>query len=153
VKPDDTDMLYARGLAFAEAGRVDQAVADFRRVLEIKPGDIEASNALGYTLADNDRDLSEAQSLLQAARSARPDDPSVADSWGWLKFRQGQLDQAETTLRGAWAKQKDGDIGVHLAEVLWQRGERDEARKVLNEVRRIDPKNAALQKTEQKLKP
>lgn len=153
VKPDDTDMLYARGLAFAEAGRVDQAVADFRRVLEIKPGDIEASNALGYTLADNDRDLSEAQSLLQAARSARPDDPSVADSWGWLKFRQGQLDQAETTLRGAWAKQKDGDIGVHLAEVLWQRGERDEARKVLNEVRRIDPKNASLQKTEQKLKP
>jgi tetratricopeptide (TPR) repeat protein len=153
VKPDDTDMLYARGLAFAEAGRVDQAVADFRRVLEIKPGDIEASNALGYTLADNDRDLPEAQSLLQAARSARPDDPSVADSWGWLKFRQGQLDQAETTLRGAWAKQKDGDIGVHLAEVLWQRGERDEARKVLNEVRRIDPKNAALQKTEQKLKP
>jgi tetratricopeptide (TPR) repeat protein len=153
VKPDDTDMLYARGLANAEAGRIDQAVADFRKVLEIKPGDIEASNALGYTLADNDRDLAEAQSLLQAARSARPDDPSVADSWGWLKFRQGQLDQAETTLRGAWAKQKDGDIGVHLAEVLWQRGERDEARKVLNEVRRIDPKNAALQKTEQKLKP
>ncbi|WP_211352712.1 tetratricopeptide repeat protein [Luteibacter pinisoli] len=153
VKPDDTDMMYARGLAYAEAGRVDQAVADFRRVLELKPGDIEASNALGYTLADNDRDLSEAQSLLQAARSARPDDPSVADSWGWLKFRQGQLDQAESTLRGAWAKQKDGDIGVHLAEVLWQRGERDEARKVLNEVRRIDPKNASLQKTEKKFTP
>jgi hypothetical protein len=37
--------------------------------------------------------------------------------------------------------------------VLWQRGERDEARKVLNEVRRIDPKNASLLKTEQKLKP
>jgi tetratricopeptide (TPR) repeat protein len=153
VKPDDTDMLYGRGLAYAEANHVDQAVADFRKVLELKPGDIEASNALGFTLADNDRDLAEAQTLLQAARSARPDDPSVADSWGWLKFRQGQLDQAETTLRGAWAKQKDGDIGVHLAEVLWQRGEHDEARKVLNEVRRIDPKNAALLKTEQKLKP
>lgn len=153
VKPDDTDMLYGRGLAYAEANRVDQAVADFRKVLEIKPGDIEASNALGFTLADNDRDLAEAQTLLQAARSARPDDPSVADSWGWLQFRQGQLDQAETTLRGAWAKQKDGDIGVHLAEVLWQRGEHDEARKVLNEVRRIDPKNASLLKTEQKLKP
>ncbi|QWT18594.1 tetratricopeptide repeat protein [Bacillus sp. NP157] len=153
VKPDDTDMLYARGLALAEAGRIDPAVADFRKVLELKPGDVEASNALGYTLADNGRDLTEAQSLLQVARSARPDDPSVADSWGWLQFRQGQLDQAERTLRGAWAKQKDGDIGVHLAEVLWQRGERDEARKVLNEVRRIDPKNASLQKTEQTLKP
>lgn len=153
VKADDTDMLYSRGLANAEAGKIDQAVADFRKVLELKPGDIEASNALGYTLADNDRDLPEAQNLIQAARAARPDDPSVADSWGWLKYRQGQLDQAETTLRGAWTQHKDGDIGVHLAEVLWTRGEHDEARKVLNEVRRLDPKNAALRKTEQKLRP
>jgi tetratricopeptide (TPR) repeat protein len=153
VKPDDTEMLYGRGLAYAEAGRIDQAVADFRKVLELKPGDVEASNALGYTLADNDRDLGEAQSLIQAARAARPDDPSVADSWGWLKFRQGQLDQAESTLRGAWSQRKDADIGVHLAEVLWSRGQHDEARKLLNEVRRIDPKNAALQKTERKLNP
>jgi tetratricopeptide (TPR) repeat protein len=153
VKPDDTDMLYGRGLALAEAGKIDQAVADFRKLLEIKPGDIEASNALGYTLADNDRDLGEAQSLIQAARSARPDDPSVADSWGWLKFRQGQLDQAESTLRSAWLKRKDADIGVHLAEVLWDRGEHEEARKVLNEVRRIDPRNASLERTERKLKP
>lgn len=153
VKPDDPEMLYSRGLAYAEGNRIDQAVADFRKVLEIKPGDVAASNALGFTLADSDRDLAEAQHLLEVARAGAPDDPSVADSWGWLKFRQGQLDQAETTLRGAWAKQKDGDIGVHLAEVLWQRGEHDEARKVLNEVRRIDPKNAALARTEQKMRP
>jgi len=153
VKPDDTDMLYGRGLAYAEAGRIDQAVTDFRKVLELKPGDIEASNALGYTLADNGRDLGEAQALIEAARTARPDDPSVADSWGWLKFRQGQLDQAEVTLRGAWARRKDADIGVHLAEVLWSRGRHDEARKLLDEVRRIDPKNASLEKTERKLTP
>lgn len=153
VKPDDAEMLYGRGLAYAEAGKTDQAVADFRKVLEIKPGDIETSNALGYTLADAGRDLGEAQNLIQTARSARPDDPSVADSWGWLKFRQGQLDQAESVLRGAWASRKDADIGVHLAEVLWTRGEHDEARKVLNEVRRIDPKNASLEKTEKKLHP
>ena len=153
VKADDTDMLYGRGLAYAEAGRIDDAVADFRKVLSLKPGDIEASNALGYTLADSGRDLGEAQSLIQTARAARPDDPSVADSWGWLKYRQGELDQAETTLRSAWAQRKDAEIGVHLAEVLWSRGRKDEARKLLNEVRRIDPKNAALEKTEQKFKP
>ncbi len=153
VKPDDPDMLYGRGLAYAEAGQTEQAVTDLRKVLAIKPGDVEASNALGYTLADAGRDLVEAQALLEAARAARPDDPSVADSWGWLKFRQGQLDQAESTLRGAWTQRKDADIGVHLAEVLWSRGEHDEARKVLNEVRRIDPKNASLEKTERKLNP
>lgn len=153
VKADDVELLYGRGMAYAEAGKIDQAVTDFRKVLELKPGDIEASNALGYTLADNDRDLAEAQTLIQAARAARPDDPSVADSWGWLQYRQGRLDQAETTLRGAWTQRKDADIGVHLAEVLWKRGAHDEARKVLGEVRRIDPKNASLQKAERTLKP
>ncbi|WP_243649339.1 tetratricopeptide repeat protein [Luteibacter rhizovicinus] len=153
VKADDPEMLYGRGLAYSEAGKIDLAVADFRRVLELKPGDVETSNALGYTLADSDRDLDEAQTLLQAARSARPNDPAIADSWGWLQYRQGRLDSAEQTLRGAWGARKDADVGVHLAEVLWKRGEHGEAKRVLDEVRKLDPKNATLRSTEQRLKP
>jgi tetratricopeptide (TPR) repeat protein len=153
VKADDPGLLYARGLAYAEGDKVDLAVADFRRVLEIKPGDIEASNALGYTLADNDRDLDEAKRLIEAARSARPADPAIADSWGWLQYRLGHLDNAEQVLRVAWQQRKDADVGVHLAEVLWKKGERDEAKKLLDEVRKIDPKSDTLRHTEQRLKP
>ncbi|WP_343204007.1 tetratricopeptide repeat protein [Luteibacter sp. Sphag1AF] len=153
VKADDPEMLYGRGLAYSQANKIDLAVADFRRVLELKPGDIEASNALGYTLADSDRDLDEAASLIQAARKARPNDPAIADSWGWLQYRKGQLDGAEQTLRGAWGARKDADVGVHLAEVLWKRGEHGEAKRVLDEVRKLDPDNASLRSTEQRLKP
>ncbi|HEV7775565.1 MAG TPA: tetratricopeptide repeat protein [Luteibacter sp.] len=153
VKADDPGLLYARGLAYAEDGKIDLAVADFRRVLELKPGDIEASNALGYTLADSDRDLDEAQRLIGMARSARPADPAIADSWGWLQFRLGHLDNAEQVLRTAWIERKDADVGVHLAEVLWKKGQRDEAKQVLNEVRKIDPKSDSLRNAEQRLKP
>lgn len=153
VTPDDPGLLYSRGLVYAEEGQIDQAVSDFHRLLEIKPDDTDASNALGYTLADANRDLAEAQRLIEAARAARPDDPAIQDSWGWLQYRLGHLDLAEKTLRGAWAAHKDADVGVHLGEVLWKQGRQQDARRVFDEVRKIDPQSSNLNNTLKRLNP
>ncbi|GAA0705765.1 MULTISPECIES: tetratricopeptide repeat protein [Dyella] len=153
VVPDDPELLYGRGLAYAETGDTDKAVADFRRLLQLKPDDIDATNALGYTLADANRDLPEAEQLIQTARSAKPNDPAIADSWGWLQYRLGHLDQAEQTLRTAWQARKDADVGVHLGEVLWKQGRQADARRVFDEVRRIDPHSSTLHDTLKRLNP
>jgi len=153
VVPDDPGLLYGRGLTYAEAGQIDQAVQDFQHLLKIKPGDVDASNALGYTLADADRDLPEAEKLLQTARTAKPDDPAIADSWGWLQYRLGHLDQAAQTLRGAWLVRKDADVGVHLGEVLWKQGRKQDAQEIFDEVRKLDPHSSSLQETLKRLHP
>jgi tetratricopeptide (TPR) repeat protein len=153
VVPDDPDLLYGRGLAYAEIGKIDLAVADFRRLLQIKPDDIDASNALGFTLADAGRDLPEAEKLIAAARAAKPNDPSIADSWGWLQYRLGHLDQAAQVLRGAWQSGKDADVGVHLGEVLWRQGQHEQAQQVFDQVRHMDPHNVSLQETLKRLQP
>ncbi len=153
VVPDDPGLLYGRGLAYAEAGQVDQAVRDFQRVLQIKPDDVDASNALGFTLADADRNLAEAERLIGRARAAKPNDPAIADSWGWLQYRLGHLELAAQTLRGAWQARKDADVGVHLAEVLWKQGHQQEARQLFDEVRRIDPHSSTLQAALKRLQP
>lgn len=153
VVPDDPGLLYGRGLAYAEAGKIDQAVKDLRRLLQLKPHDIDASNALGYTLADANRDLPEAERLIRTARSAKPNDPAIADSWGWVQYRLGHLDAAIQALREAWKARPDADVGVHLGEVLWQRGDRREAAQVFDQVRAIDPGNRRLHDTLQRLKP
>jgi tetratricopeptide (TPR) repeat protein len=153
VVPDDPGLLYGRGLAYAQAGQIDLAVKDFHHLLKVKPGDVDASNALGYTLADANRDLAEAKKLLEAARAAKPDDPAIADSWGWLQYRLGHLEQAEQTLRGAWLARKDADVGVHLAEVLWKQGRRHDAQKVFDEVRKLDPHSNSLHDALQRLQP
>jgi len=145
VVPDDPDLLYGRGLAYAEANDVDLAVKDFHRLLKIKPGDVDASNALGFTLADADRDLPEAEQLIQTARATKPNDPAIADSWGWLQYRLGHLDQAAQVLSGAWQAQKDADVGVHLGEVLWKLGHQQEAQRIFDDVRKLDPTNKSLQ--------
>jgi tetratricopeptide (TPR) repeat protein len=153
VVPNDPGLLYGRGLAYAEAGKVDQAVKDFEHLLKIKPDDIDASNALGYTLADAGRDLPQAERLLRAARAAKPHDPAIADSWGWLQYRLGHLDQAAQVLRGAWQSRKDADVGVHLAEVLWKQGQQQEARKLFDEVRKLDPHSSLLRDALKRLQP
>jgi tetratricopeptide (TPR) repeat protein len=153
VVPDDPDLLYGRGLAYAEMGKIDSAVGDFHRLLQIKPNDVDAANALGFTLADANRDLPEAEKLISVARAAKPDDPSIADSWGWLQYRLGHLDQAAEVLRAAWQSGKDADVGVHLGEVLWKAGQHEQAQHIFDEVRRIDPHNVNLQETIKRLQP
>jgi tetratricopeptide (TPR) repeat protein len=153
VAPDDPGLLYDRGLAYAEAGQIDLAVQDFQHLLKIKPGDVDASNALGFTLADANRDLPEAERLILVARTAKPNDPSIADSWGWLQYRLGHLDQAADVLRGAWLANKDADVGVHLGEVLWKQGHRQDAQRIFDEVRKIDPHSNSLQDTLRRLHP
>ena len=153
VAPDDPALLYDRGLTYAQAGQIDQAVQDFQHLLKIKPGDVDASNALGYTLADANRDLPEAERLLSAARAAKPDDPAIADSWGWLQYRMGNLDQAAQALRGAWLARKDADVGVHLGEVLWKLGHTQDAQRIFDEVRKLDPHSSSLQEALKRLQP
>lgn len=151
--PDDPALIYDRGIEEANAGNTDAALADFRKVLAQNPDNVEAMNALGFTLADTDRDLPEATQLLRKALAAKPDAAEIQDSWGWLQYRLGNLGQAETYLQRAWGKQQDPDIGVHLGEVLWKLGRRESAREVLGKVRKLDPHNQALKKVERNLHP
>lgn len=151
--PDDTDLLYGRALSYAEGGRTADAVRDLRRVLELKPGDVDAMNALGYTLADSNQQLGEAENLLKQALAKKPDEPALIDSWGWLQYRLGHLDQAAQYLAKAWGARKDPEVGAHYGEVLWMRGEKSAARKVFDEAHKLDPKNRALNATLQRLHP
>ncbi|HET6587751.1 MAG TPA: tetratricopeptide repeat protein [Oleiagrimonas sp.] len=154
LAPDDAGLLYGRGLAYAEAGQTDAAIVDLRKVLKLKPHDIQAANALGYTLADANRHLDEASKLIGRAHEARPHDPAITDSWGWLQYRLGHLDTAEKALQQAWkATGKDPEIGGHLAEVLWKQGRSEEARKVLAAARKLAPDDAALRALARKISP
>jgi hypothetical protein len=54
-------------------------------------------------------------------------------------------------LRRAYAKQPDPDIAAHLGEVLWARGQHDEARRVWDEGRKKDARNKALLETIRRL--
>ena len=149
--PDDTRLLYARALVYEDMDKIDESVRDLRRVLELKPNDADAMNALGYTLADRTEKKEEALTLIEKALALKPGEPAIIDSLGWAQYRLGRLDDAVKSLRQAYQKQPDAEIAAHLGEVLWQAGQKDEAQKVWDQGRKKDATNKVLLETVKRL--
>lgn len=144
--PDDLDILYARALGWERRDDIARAEADFRKILVVEPDSVAALNALGYTLADRTDRYQEALELIDRARTAEPDNAAIIDSYGWVLYRLGRLQEALVELRRAFTLQKDPEIAAHLGEVLWKLGKTDEARKYFDEARKLDPDNRSLKR-------
>lgn len=144
--PDEPEILYARALSWERRDDIARAEADFRRILVAEPDSVAALNALGYTLADRTTRYQEALELIERARAAEPDNAAIIDSYGWVLFRLGRTKEAEVELRRALTMQTDAEIASHLAELLWETGRRDEARKYFEQARKIDADNRSLQR-------
>src|SRR5690606_20298667 len=117
--PTDERLLYARGLMRERVGRVDDALADFKALVDANPDNPVYINAYGYTMADRTSRHDEALVLIERALSLNPDDIATIDSLGWVLFKLKQLDEAIVHLRRAYAEQPDGEIAAHLGEALW----------------------------------
>ncbi|WP_460762897.1 tetratricopeptide repeat protein [Lysobacter fragariae] len=149
--PDDGDLLYARALGWERRDDIARAEADFKKILAADANNTAALNAYGYTLADRTTRYKEALVLIDRARAAEPDNAAIIDSYGWVLFRLGRTEEALGELRRAFILEKDPDIAAHVGEVLWELGRKDEARKYLEESRKLDPDNRALQRVLQKI--
>ncbi len=151
--PDSDDLLYDRAMAAEKINRLDVMEADLRRLIEKDPSHAHAYNALGYTLADRTGRIDEALQLLEKALKLAPDDAFILDSMGWALFKAKRMDEAEAHLRRAYEGRADPEIAAHLGEVLWQRGQRDEAHKLFADMAKQHPDNDVLRETMARLKP
>jgi Flp pilus assembly protein TadD len=145
--PEDSDLLYEQAMMAEKIDRLDDMERLLRKVIELKPDNAHAHNALGYSLADRRQRLPEARQLIQRALELSPGDPFITDSLGWVEFRMGNRDEAATLLRHAYSARADTEIAAHLGEVLWAMGQRDEARKVWREAKVRDAANDVLRET------
>jgi Flp pilus assembly protein TadD len=78
------------------------------------------------------------------ALKLQPDEAVILDSFGWLQFKLGKLEQARDYLERAYAKQQESEIAAHLAEVLWGLGRKEEARKIFNDAIKKAPEDEYL---------
>lgn len=150
-RPDEADVLFEASMLADRLKRYDDMERWVRRVIELRPDDALAFNALGYSFADRNLRLPEAERLLTRAVRLMPDSAAIIDSVGWLRFRQGRLDESIKLLRQAQSITADTEISVHLGEALWRNGQRDEARKVISEAERLDPDNEQIKDVRQRL--
>ncbi len=72
------------------SGDIEGAMDAYRRVLELSPKFAPAANNLAWLIAnDETSNLEEASNLALVAKDQLPNDPYIADTFGWVQHRQG----------------------------------------------------------------
>lgn len=145
--PNNTDLLYDYAMQAEKVNKIDIMEKMLRKIIALAPNNQHAYNALGYSLAERNIRLPEAYALISKAHELAPEDPFIMDSLGWVHFRMGRIKEAEELLRRAYGLRADPEIAVHLGEVLWVKGQKEDAQRFWRDAKSKDPQNDTLKNT------
>jgi tetratricopeptide (TPR) repeat protein len=127
-EPGQWIVYYARGITLERGKRWQEAEADFRKALDLNPGQPQVLNYLGYSFLEMDTNLDEALDMIQQAVAAQPGSGYITDSLGWAYYRLGQYDEAVVELeRAAELMATDPIVNDHLGDAYWAVGRHVEA--------------------------
>lgn len=149
--PDYPELLYDRALAADKLGKFKILEQDLRKLIQLKPDNAHAYNALGYSLAERGIQLPEALKLIRKAVELAPEDPYIMDSLGWVYYRMGNLTEGLNYLNLAFSVRPDAEIAAHLGEVLWMQGAKNDALTIWRSALEKEPGNEVLLETLQRL--
>ncbi len=120
---------YLRAITYFDLDRWDKAKADFRVAVERSGENPYVLNYLGYSLADRDESLEEAERLIVKAVEQMPNNGAFVDSLGWVLYRQGRFEEALEQMELAIKLEPlDPVVMDHLGDVYWQVGRKREAK-------------------------
>jgi tetratricopeptide (TPR) repeat protein len=143
---DDASCQVRLGQAYLNLDQDDKATAAFEKAIKISATP-SVWNDIAYQLALKGAHLELARSYAESAVSAtsarlrnvsleklKQRDlglvSSLASYWdtlGWVAFKQGKIDQAETYVMAAWQLGRRGDEGDHLGQIYEKEGKKDKA--------------------------
>ena len=83
--PDHVELNYELALVLEKLGRFDEMERHLRRIIELQPDHHHAHNALGFSFAERNTRLDEAQTLVSRALELAPGDPFITDSAAWSR--------------------------------------------------------------------
>ncbi|MBT6793326.1 MAG: tetratricopeptide repeat protein [Gammaproteobacteria bacterium] len=141
----DIPLLYFRAMSGQKYDRLDILERDLKQVLTLDPGNADAMNALGYTLADQTDRYDEAYVLIERALRLKPEEPAFIDSMGWVLYRLNRYEEAIDYLEQAFERFPNDEVAAHLGEVLWQSGKTRRAKRVWKEALSETPDSTFLQ--------
>jgi tetratricopeptide (TPR) repeat protein len=127
--PDSLEAGFRLASCLERLGRHDDAVAEFRDLLERAPSFAPALNYLGYLWIERAENLEQALRMVREAVRLDPDNGAYVDSLGWGFFQLGRLDEAVRTLeRAARLLPSDPTVLEHLGDARAATGDVSGAR-------------------------
>jgi cellulose synthase operon protein C len=130
------------------------AVALYRQILKLKPGNVAVLNNLATVLAEQPEPESrqEAMDIVDRAIELAGPRADLLDTKGMVFFYEGQPEQAVGRLQAAAdAPNSDPRFGFHLAAACWKLGQLDRAREALRRSREADLEHQLLTNRDRQL--
>ncbi len=133
VLKDNPELMYELAMIYEELDRRSEGLAVMEQVLRSHPDHASALNYVGYTLAEEARDLDRALVLVQKAAVLDPENGYVLDSLAWVHFKKGELGRAWENINYAVdIVEDDPTIWEHYGDIAAALGEKKEAAKGYN---------------------
>lgn len=127
--PNNTQALMVSALIYEKRSDFPKARDAYEKVLSITPDAAAALNNLAFIYAEQLNQLDKASELAGKARILLPADPSIADTAGWILYKQGDYQQAVALLQESATKLPDNpEIQFHLGMACYMMGQKEMAR-------------------------
>ena len=107
------------GMIHERKKEIDKAKAKYEEVLKLNPKFGPAANNLAYILGEEGTNLDQALTYAQTAREQQPNDPSVADTLGWIYYKKNAYLKASSLLKEAVEKSPNNPV-IHYHYGLTQ---------------------------------
>ncbi len=146
--PSSTDIAFQLGSLLAEAGRNEEAMAVMEDILTKDAANYLALNYVGYSLADANKDIDRAITLLTRANALAPNQFFILDSLAWAHYRAGNLDLAWKYIMEAVRldSSNDAEIWEHYGDIAEALGKHREAREAWQKALPQSKNKEALQR-------
>jgi len=122
--------LYTRALVAEQINRLDILESDLKKLIDMEPRNAQALNALGYTWANKNINLLEADKYIDMALKIAPNDAAILDSKGWVLYRLGKFKKSENYFIRALKISDDAEIVSHYIKVLIKLKKIQKAKKI-----------------------
>ena len=148
---DNGSFLYTRALIAEQIDRLDILEDDLKKLISLEPKNAQALNALGYTWANNNIKLKQANKYIDLALDIEPNDAAILDSKGWVLFKLGKYRQSEKYLTRALNLNKDTEIVSHVIQLYIKQNKIEKAKKLYLKHIKLYPKDEKLIELKKKL--
>jgi tetratricopeptide (TPR) repeat protein len=121
-----------RGVILQSKGDFQGARRAYEQALAIDPHFSVAANNLAWLLSEKFGDIRKAFTLAADASRASPDDPRVADTFGWIVYKTLDYTRAAALLKQSAEKlPNDAEVQYHYGMAALKSGAPDDARRAL----------------------